>query len=510
MNISKFIIVFVFLLTSLIKVLTVSNGNFAFTTDQGRDMIDLRQIAVGHDLRLIGPTTSINGVFLGPFWYYFNLPAFILSNGDASFVLLWQIAALQLTGIFIYWQLSKILPKFSLVASVLYFCLPLGFIAARYSWNANAMIFVTAIFFTLYLKTLLKPTIINSVVLGLVSGLALQTEAAFGILLVPFAFSSVIIQRRFKYTLPIVFGFLVTLIPQFLFEIKHQFIMTKLLLAEFTTPHAILGESLSFAQRITDRTNYVQFIIAQFSHLPPLFVKIILSITALGSFIALFKSKKFTQKIVLSQLVFFLLVICFYLAFSKPLKLWYVYGLTIPLIFLTSSVLSMIMSHRFLKYAAFIVLILSVATTFKEQYGYLKASTTISSEDKSSYLNSLNTVRTAFSFAEGGNFKAYNFMPSIYDYPYQYLYWYLGKTEYKYVPEDIAYLPNQPEYITQRTAYFYPKKLGSAVNTILIIEDGGLSQNRDQFFNTFNHLCQAYAQDFDYGVQVRKLYECNP
>jgi len=55
------------------------DSNFAFTIDQARDILFIRQIANFHPV-LVGPTTSINGVFLGPFWYYFNLPAFIFSK----------------------------------------------------------------------------------------------------------------------------------------------------------------------------------------------------------------------------------------------------------------------------------------------------------------------------------------------------------------------------------------------------------------------------------------------
>ena len=62
----------------------VLNYNFPFTMDQSRDMLDIRQIVVSLHPTLIGPTTSINGVFLGPFYYYFNVIPYFLSGGDPA------------------------------------------------------------------------------------------------------------------------------------------------------------------------------------------------------------------------------------------------------------------------------------------------------------------------------------------------------------------------------------------------------------------------------------------
>ena len=83
-------IAIIFLISTYLKLAPILNNNFPFTMDQARDMLDIREIAVGFHPVLIGPTTSINGVFLGPFYYYFNLIPFIISGGDPAFLVYWS------------------------------------------------------------------------------------------------------------------------------------------------------------------------------------------------------------------------------------------------------------------------------------------------------------------------------------------------------------------------------------------------------------------------------------
>src|SRR3989344_320541 len=60
-----------------------------FTYDQGRDLLKLREISHGN-LTLIGPTTGLAGIFLGPLIYYFLLPGFILYDGSPMGVGYWM------------------------------------------------------------------------------------------------------------------------------------------------------------------------------------------------------------------------------------------------------------------------------------------------------------------------------------------------------------------------------------------------------------------------------------
>ena len=47
----------------------------------------------------------------------------------------------------------------------------------------------------------------------------------------------------------------------------------------------------------------------------------------------------------------------------------------------------------------------------------------------------------------------YTYLPSIYDYPYQYLFWWYGLKEYDFLPIDYAYAPDKPEYISNKESF---------------------------------------------------------
>ncbi len=56
-----------------------------FWYDQGRDALIIADLLENKKWFLIGPTTGIEGIFLGPFYYYFIAPFYLLGNGDPAY-----------------------------------------------------------------------------------------------------------------------------------------------------------------------------------------------------------------------------------------------------------------------------------------------------------------------------------------------------------------------------------------------------------------------------------------
>ena len=77
-----------------------------FYFDQGRDALTIRDLIVNHKLFLIGPTTGIEGIFLGPLYYFTLLPWYWLGSGDPVFPAIYlsatTVLALFLTPQFTY------------------------------------------------------------------------------------------------------------------------------------------------------------------------------------------------------------------------------------------------------------------------------------------------------------------------------------------------------------------------------------------------------------------------
>src|SRR3989344_4140977 len=60
----------IFLFGFFLRAQETISGNFLFLLDSGRDMMEVKKIVFDHKLTLIGPYTSLGGVFQGPLFYY--------------------------------------------------------------------------------------------------------------------------------------------------------------------------------------------------------------------------------------------------------------------------------------------------------------------------------------------------------------------------------------------------------------------------------------------------------
>ena len=505
----------VFFLTFWVRISAVGNGNFPFTIDQGRDLIDIRSIAVGGKLRLTGPTTSINGVFLGPLWYYFNLPPFIATGGDPAAPLLWQIIWYQLAGLSVYLLIKKADHNLAFFASTFFLLMPLGFNTSRYFWNANAMpIFTVFYLLSLYLVSL-KTNPFRAALLGLAAGLALQIEAALGIIFFPFSFLFLFLTtRKIKVHLFHLFAFLATLLPQALFEVRHGFSMTKVFLSEVGGGSSLLGKKMTLGERLADRWEIIRNLVTQISHIHPNLLFAVFALLSIGAVYFLIKKigPKSSRQFVAINFAFLLFAFVFYLLFPKEIKSWYLLGLAVPLIFLYTSSLSLVFGKggSLARIAVILLVALSLFSTYQAQSEYLKVADAMSTNNKSSLKNEMLVIDWVYRHAEGQGFKAYSYLPSIYDYPYQYLYWWHGNKQYGYVPNDLAYLPNQPEYIENRSAYLTSTRpLPNEETVFLIIEDDPEHANfRSLWLGNFAHLCVVEKEVFLFGTEVRRLGRC--
>lgn len=515
-NLGVITIVLILIISTLIKVFAVSGNNFAFTMDQGRDMADIRQMVVTRTPRLVGPTTSINGVLLGPFWYYFNLPPFLMFGGDPAAIVYWQILWYQISVITLWLVLKKKSISLATIIAIILLLMPTGFNTARYFWNANSMVFFTIFYFASLITTTRQTSRKNLLVLGLVSGLAMQVEAAFGIIFFPFALLYLLIHKiSFKKILCLASGFGITLLPQVFFEIRHGFIMTKVLLAEFAGKGDMLGEKMILAERLSQRWDHLHTLLLRSSHLPPNTVIQLYTLCFIG-FIYLIIKKKIHIEANRDWLLSFSFVVfsaIFYLLFPQKLKNWYTLGLSIPLVIFLGSFLNFIYESKtkLLKVITVIILLSTVYYTIKSQTDYLRDVAFMSSNDPSNLQNEITDLNWVYKEANGQGFNLYSYIPSVYDYPNQHVFWWYGTKKYGYQPSDISYLPNQPEYIVKGDLAWTKKRPVSENQlTFLIIErDKEMPEREQAWHGNFSKLCLIKEEFFPWNAKVEMLSACN-
>lgn len=226
-----------------------------FTYDQGRDMYVLQEISRGN-LTLIGPTTGLQGVFLGPYYYYFLLPGFILTNGNPFGVVTWQMSVIVLSFIFWYLILRQTLGRWWALVGVIWLSLTPGAIEqARKIWNPSLVVMTLLPSIWALFTSRQKPWLLPISLFFF--GLSWQTELAYTVFLAPLFAAWMFCYTRWPkpltswlpahlskrlsasskpYTLKVfilsVLAFFLTFGPQVLFELRHDFLITTSFLQE--------------------------------------------------------------------------------------------------------------------------------------------------------------------------------------------------------------------------------------------------------------------------------------
>ena len=214
-----------FLIVVLALIFLKLTTSYFFNTDYTRDLYRVLNITQGHPT-LIGPPLSV-GIFSTPYYYYFILPSLLLS-GYSPYAFLIFNAIIFLAGIIIISILlskrGKVLPILGMILS------PFFLMAARGASNAYLYIPLLMIYLYYILFTeIYKET--QYLLLGVLAGLILNFHPVSLIAVLPISivlFHRTKIKKHFwVYLLPI----LASLIPMILFELKHEFVVTRGLLS---------------------------------------------------------------------------------------------------------------------------------------------------------------------------------------------------------------------------------------------------------------------------------------
>ncbi len=259
--------------------------------------------------------------------------------------------------------------------------------------------------------------------------------------------------------------------------------MTKTLIAGLSGSSTVLGEKLTLLERLIQRQGIYLSAVRETSHIPLETLTWFYLAGLLITFYFLFRkwfSKPVIQVISLS-LGFSVFSFLLYLFFSQNLKHWYTLGLPIFFLIFLSVILSEVIGKNKLGIIMVtLFFILSFYHTSLYHSQYLAKIFSIPSDDPSNLANQIKAIDFVYQQAKGGSFKAYIYLPSIYDYTYQYLFWWHGKKKYGYMPSDLAYLPNQPEYIEDMRSFHVPQKPQTPTDPIFLIIEKGTDLTRYQ------------------------------
>lgn len=157
---------------------------------------------------------------------------------------------------------------------------------------------------------------------------------------------------------------------------------------------------------------------------------------------------------VYTSIIFIFVPFLGYLLLPVTVNPWHLGGEMAVSLILVAYLLKKILEKGLLGKIIFIVIF--VAIIWSGGLNFYRFLVSISSDislDPSLYKNEIAVIDYIYQKAKGQNFKVYTFMPSVYDYPYQYLFWWYGQKEYGYIPVEYAYAPNKPPYISNKEKF---------------------------------------------------------
>ncbi|MCL4416807.1 MAG: hypothetical protein M1365_08945 [Actinobacteria bacterium] len=225
----RYLIIFLFA-TTAVNIIFLSwfliNGDLLFYTDIARDFL-LFQEAAGKKLVLIGPRSSVGGLFHGPLWIYLNLPAFLLSGGNPLGVELFWVL-LIIVFLFFSFIVSKKL--FGTIPAYFYIALLSGFLVEQTKGlnNPHGAFFTMPFFFFFLVSYLKTKKILNLLISIFLLGIITQFQIAVGI---PLGILTFLLLLYFilKNKLWIHFSaFLTIIIPLstfIIFDLRHNFLL---------------------------------------------------------------------------------------------------------------------------------------------------------------------------------------------------------------------------------------------------------------------------------------------
>lgn len=442
----KIVFLAILVLAFLLRAQEAISGNFLFLLDQGRDMMAVKGIVFDHHLTLIGPNTSLQGVFQGPLWYYLlSVPAILLKGNPWGGILLMLLISMSVLVVVYFWAKKNFGIKAALLMTFLFAVSSEAAAAATYSWNPHPMWLMTVVYIICFYNLIFVSKKYH-LLLWPVIGLMFNFETALAVFILISTFIYLVIFNRkllaTRYFLIGIVLFSVTFSPQMLFDLRHNFLMTKAVLNVFLGHDRGLfvgGENIGYLNLINGhiwevynnfRSSFMQY--GYLSYLPNIFLGIII-----GSFMMLvsFKNTIFSEKEgnFLKTLMYLVIIIIFLiLIYPYPIRYWFLTGFQSFYIVIFGLVLSKFLRNNVLK------ILLSLLVVSIIYYSMQRINILYFNQPNDGGTAKINGKLSALDFiykdAVDKNFNLLVFTPPVYTDAYDYLIWWYGKEKYNYIP----------------------------------------------------------------------------
>ena len=266
----------------------------------------------------------------------------------------------------------------------------------------------------------------------------------------------------------------------------------------FNGSNQVLGDKMTLAETINSHVKVIgDFFEGQF--ILPMNYGLILLVLAI---VLILINKKY-RKYGLYFLGFLGFGFLFYVTvYHHELKVWYLESLRIWYCFVLA--IALVNINKFQKIVGLLVglfLLRNIYLTTNDQWQFVG---TFGGDDPKKLANLIKNIDWVYGKMNGSGFEAYNYVPEIYDYPNQYLYWWYGNHKYGYMPSKVSYDLNYvPEYIRAQNDFYKNPKTGEKI--ALIYE---VNNNYVGWLNQFKNYCTVEKWETNWRTTVEVRERC--
>lgn len=434
----------VFVLGFFLRAQETISHNYLFLIDQGRDMLAVKGIVFDHHLTLIGPYTSLTGVFQGPLWYYLlAIPTFITRGDPWGTVVLMLLISMAVLGVVFYFSQKLFGNLAALIITFLFAVSPQAVAAATFSWNPHPMWLVVTLFiFTFYY--VIQGSKRAFLFYWPLIAIGFHFETAMGVfLLVGSLIYFLLFQRKKLFSKNSLFGMFISIVfflPQIIFDLRHDFLMTRSIMKIFGGSSQglfVKNENKGFFTLFSDHLQelYKHFSSA-FMHegllnwMPVIVIGFIILFLLFNVFYKFLSHKE--QRFVYALLTLLGIILCLMIVYPFPLRGWFLTGFESFYLILFGLLLT-----RFARFkAGFILLLLFIVITLYQSAFNLDKLYYHPPDDGGGAKShgKLAALDTVYKDAAGKPFGLLVFTPPVYTDAYDYLVWWYGSKKYHFVP----------------------------------------------------------------------------
>lgn len=398
-----------------------------FHYDQGRDAMVIWKLWHGHKLFLIGPVTGLEGIFLGPFYYYLIAPFYLIGKGNPTIPSMF-LSLLVTLSLFVLYKAGELIAnkKLGIIALVIGSFSYSLILSSRWLSNPTPIYLTSILIFYLMIKIIKSPKSFYWYLIYLLAGVSMHFESASAIIYMPIVLFFTIWQKKklniktFLISSCLLF---LTFTPQLLFNFKHDNILVNNIFKELPKQE----ENTSRITRLlSDRFKlfWEMFSVKIFADNNKLSVGF--GLLSLSGLILIIKNKKY--KDIFNLFVIFLgIPLIFYTIYRGNYGVLYDYyftGYYLILVLLFSFGLWSMSNLKFGKYLLALFFILFLFSNLK----LIQKKLTIGVNDGNDIFisNQLQSIMWIYQNAKDTEFNVDVYVPPVIPHSYDYLFTYVG------------------------------------------------------------------------------------